>query len=119
MSIKNSVYNVKNGRYTLGGTTEVSASAIEWWNKNDILPDGSDIIYYVEQKYENKPHLLGYLFYGDSSLWWIICQANGIIDPLTELVEGKQLRIPVMARVKSEIFSSVVKAGGIPSTRNV
>ena len=117
-TLKNSTYNTKSGRYTLGGTTEVSAAGIEWWNRNDISFDGSDLIYYIEKKYENKPHLLGYVFYGDSLLWSVICQVNGIIDPLTELVEGKLLRIPTLDRVKAEIFTKNVTAGGIPSTRN-
>ena len=117
MSIKKSVDNTKNGRYTLGGSTEVSVYSLEWWNKNKISPDRSDIVYYIEKKYEFKPHLLGYLFYGDSLLWWIIAQANGIIDPLEELVEGKMLLIPTMNRVKSEIISTSVKSGGIPTTR--
>lgn len=34
-NVKNSVYNVKNGRYTLGGETEVSEFALEWWSKNE------------------------------------------------------------------------------------
>ena len=117
-NIKNSAYNVKNGRFTLGGTTEVSSFALEWWNKNSIKSDKTDIIYYVEKKYENKPHLLGYVFYGDELLWWIICQVNGIIDPLTELTEGLMLRIPTLDRVKAQLFSNNVKAGGISSTRN-
>jgi hypothetical protein len=114
---KNSVHNSKNGRYTLGGTTEVSTFAIEWWDKNKVRHDPSDIVYYVEKQYEFKPQLLGYLFYGDANLWWVICQSNGIIDPLTELYEGKLLLIPTMDRVKSEIFSTSVKVGGIPSSR--
>jgi hypothetical protein len=116
---KNSVNNTKNGRYTLGGTTEVSMFAIEWWEKNKIDHHPSDIVYYIEKQYAFKPTLLGYLFYGDTSLWWVVCQANGIIDPMTELYEGRLLLIPTMDRVKAELFSNNVKAGGIPSTRNV
>jgi len=116
-TIKNSVYNTKNGRYTLGGTTEVSAWALETWIKNPIKSDPSDIVYFVEQKYEGKPQLLGYVFYGDTGLWWIICQYNGILDPIEEIVAGKLLLIPTIERVKAQIFSANVRAGGVPSTR--
>ena len=116
-TVKNSVYNVKNGRYTLGGTTEVSSFALEWWNKNTLTSDPSDIVYFVEKKYEGKHHLLGNVFYGDTGLWWVICMYNGILDPISEIVEGKMLLIPTLARVKSQIFTTNVKAGGIPTTR--
>lgn len=116
-TLKNSTFNTKNGRYTLGGTTEVSSFAIEWWNKNPMPRDPSDIVYSMEAKYEGRPDLLGYLFYGDPGLWWVIATYNGIIDPTEELVLGKILLIPLKERVQSELFSKTQKTGGIPSAR--
>jgi hypothetical protein len=116
-NINNSAYNTKNGRYTLGGTTEVSSFAIELWDANTLPSDVSDIVYFVEKKYEGKPQLLGYVFYGDTGLWWIICQYNGIIDPLEEIIEGKLLLIPTIERVKAQLFSNSNRSV-IPSTRN-
>ena len=114
-TIINSTYNKKNGRYVLGGTTEVSAWAIEWWEKNDIAPDSSDFIYVMEKKYEGRPDILGYVFYGDSSLWWIICQYNAILDPMAELIEGKILLIPQAARITES--ATTIQTGGVASTR--
>ena len=51
-TINNSAYNTKNGRYTLGGTTEVSSFALEMWDVNILPSDPSDIVYFVEKKYE-------------------------------------------------------------------
>jgi hypothetical protein len=116
-NINNSAYNTKNGRYTLGGTTEVSSFAIESWDANMLPSDVSDIVYFVEKKYEGKPQLLGYVFYGDTGLWWIICLYNGIIDPLEEIIEGKLLLIPTIERIKVQIFSSNSN-NIIPSTRS-
>jgi len=115
-TINNSAYNTKNGRYTLGGTTEVSSFALEMWDVNILPSDPSDIVYFVEKKYEEKPHLLGYVFYGDTGLWWVICLYNGIIDPINEIVEGKLLLIPTIDRIKAQILSNN-STGGIPSTR--
>lgn len=117
VNLKNSTFNTKNGRYTLGGTTEVSSWALEAWEMNEMSGDPTDIVYYIEPQYENKPYLLGYTFYGDEGLWWIICQYNGIIDPLTELTVGKLILVPTIERVKSSLFTDNVKTGGIPSTR--
>lgn len=114
--LKNSTLNTKNGRYVLGGVTEVSLSTLEWWNKNEMPRDSSDITYVMEKKYEGRPDLLGYVFYADSALWWIICQYNNILNPLEELVEGKILFIPTMERVRKDLLSKS-KPGGIKSTR--
>lgn len=114
--VKNSIFNYKNGRYALGGTTETSSFAIEWWDRNLLARDVSDIIYAVEKKYEGRPDLLGYLFYGEPQLWWVFAQYNGIVDPIGELVEGKILYIPLIERVRGSMM--INKTGGIPSTRN-
>lgn len=115
VNLLNSTYNSKNGRYVLGGTTEVSAWAIEWWEKNTMTPDDSDFIYVMEKKYEGRPDILGYVFYGDSLLWWVICQYNSILDPVSELVEGKILLIPQLARITQN--ATTTSTGGVASTR--
>ena len=66
-NIKNSVYNVTNGRYVLGGITEVSTAKIEWWTKTTVPGDPTDLVYFMEKQYEGRPDILGYVFYGDSS----------------------------------------------------
>lgn len=116
LKVKNSLYNLKNGRYALGGKTEVSAFGLEWWNKKQLATDATDLVYVIEKKYENKPNMLGYLFYGDEGLWWVIAMYNGIMDPLSELTTGKVLLVPMLERVKAEMFSEV-SPGGVASTR--
>jgi hypothetical protein len=115
-TIKNSTHNSKNGRYALGGVTETSSFAIEWWDRNYLDKDVTDIIYSIEKKYEGRPDLLGFLFYGDPALWWVVAQYNGIVDPIGELIEGKVLFVPLIERVRGSMM--VNKIGGIPSTRN-
>ena len=46
--------------------------------------------------------LLAYRYYGDSSLWWVIADANDIANPL-RLYAGQHLRIPA----KSTVYRSV------------
>lgn len=110
--------NNKNGRYVLGGTSEVSLATIEWWNKKEMYRDPTDVLYVMEKKYEGRPDLLGFVFYGDSSLWWIIAQFNGILDPMEELIEGKVLLIPQLERIKNDLKSQKNHIGGIPTARN-
>ena len=116
----NSLDNSINGRYAIGGITEVSMTRLEIWTKNEMLTDSTDIIYYVEKAYEgiHGHRKLGKVFYGDEGLWWVICQYNNIINPVTELKEGKLLLIPTIERIKSELLiNTTMIQGGIPSTR--
>jgi len=115
-TVKDSTLNEKNGRYVLGGSTEVSAAALEWWERKSLIRDASDFAYYLEIKYVGKPDLLAYTFYGDALLWWVICQYNNIIDPLTELIEGKLLILPDPSRVRT-MLKTDVNVGGLKSTR--
>lgn len=116
LNAKNSVYNVLNGRYVFGGSTEVSIQMLEWWSRNNIKHDPTDLVYFMEKKYEGRPDMLGYVFYGDPGFWWIIAQYNSILDPFVELVEGTLLLIPTLSRAKAELFNTNT-VGGISSTR--
>jgi hypothetical protein len=111
-SLKNSVYKAKS-RYVMGGKTEVSPDKVEWWNKDFISADSTDVIYVLEKKFEGRPDLLAQAFYDEPYLWWVICQFNAILDFNTEFVEGVILRIPTKNRVISLISAN--KMGGIPS----
>lgn len=115
LQLKNSVYNSKNGRYVLGGKTEVTLQTLQWWDRVSMEPDPSDLIYFMEKKYEGRADMLGYVFYGDPGMWWVIAQFNNILDPFSELVEGKMLIIPTLQRLKSLLVSNV---GGIEITSN-
>ena len=114
---RNSTYNKKNGRYTRGGRTETNGAFVEWWDKRDVAKDPSDIIYIMEAKYEGRPEMLGYVFYGDTGLWWVICQYNGILDPMNELKEGVALLIPTKTKVSTYFKTDSTAIGGVPSTR--
>lgn len=102
-------------RYVHGGTTEVSTTHLEYWDRKKILPDMSDDTYVLEHLYEGKPHLLSSVMYGDSRLWWVICQVNHILDINEEFVEGKVLIIPSKERIMREIMNG--KKGGVDSKR--
>tara|TARA_R110000824_G_scaffold35687_3_gene111592 strand:- start:18878 stop:19180 length:303 start_codon:yes stop_codon:yes gene_type:complete len=45
---------------------------------------------------EFRPDIIAFAAYGSVDLWWLICTANSIIDPNTELPAGKQIKIPII-----------------------
>ncbi len=110
----NSLYE-KNSRYQHGGVTESTTRFLGYWDRKIIPTDVTDSTYVIEDIYEFRPDKLAAVMYGDSRLWWLILQINGILDIPTEFVEGRSIVIPNKERVFSEILTG--KVGGIESKR--
>ena len=112
----NSTYE-RNGRYVHGGSTEVNNDAVEYWDRKVFDTDLTDTLYTIEEMFEGRPEKLAAIIYGDSRLWWLICQYNAIIDIQSEFVVGKQLKLPTRERVNSVFLTG--KDGGIDSKREL
>lgn len=110
---KNSL-ELNRSRYVYGGTTEIS-DKLEWWERNKIARDSTDIVYTIESSYTGRADLIAAIFYGESHLWWLICQYNNILDPFSELIQGRILLIPSKDRL-NDILSGGIR-GGIKSKR--
>jgi hypothetical protein len=104
----------KNSRYVAGGLTETANGFIEWWERANFKRDESDIIYVVENFYENRLDLISAVFYGQSRYWWLLAQYNNILDPFSEVEAGRVLFIPTPDRVQ---MMTDTRKGGVPSTR--
>lgn len=114
---KNSTF-LRNSRYTSGGTTEVNQFALEWWDRLVIKSDPSDTAYVVEKKFAGRIDLITATFLGEKNVgqWWVIAMLNNILDPYTEIYEGRVLYIPTRERMQSLLNG---RTGGEPSTREV
>jgi hypothetical protein len=51
----------------------------------------------INHDVQNRPDLLSYAAYGDVGYWWLIILFNGIIDPFSDLVVDKEIKIPVLS----------------------
>jgi len=49
---------------------------------------------YVPIGYEHRPDLIANLFLGSALYWWVILEANNIVDPFDELNVGDRILIP-------------------------
>lgn len=61
-----------------------------------VAADVDDFLYSIEAQYANRPDLLAYDLYGESSLWWVFIQRNLDVlqDPIYDFVPGKKIYIP-------------------------
>lgn len=107
---------VKNSRYVAGGQTEVNSTRLEWWERAVYTLAESDLLYTVDKITSGRLDLIAQAFLGDSHLWWLVAQYNAVLDPVSEIIEGRILRIPARDRVQSMLTG---KLGGYKSTREV
>lgn len=64
-----------------------------------VPPADDDQQVEVTQGWEGRLDLLSTDFYGTPELWWVIADANQLLDPLGEVKLGAQLRVPRRDRV--------------------
>lgn len=68
-----------------------------WENYNNTLATQSQYrLSKIPAEMEFRPDLISYAAYGTEKLWWLICTANSIVDPHTELYAGKLIKIPTI-----------------------
>ena len=109
-----SVYN-KYSRYVHGGRTEVGATGLEWWDRRPINVDPNiDELYQIEKTTEGRVDLISSRYYGTPKYWWVICQANNILDPHSELLEGEFIYMIHPSRIEHVLSG---KQGGFSSKR--
>jgi len=74
------------------------SKSINFENMENISPN-----YYFAYSIEDKDTwpLIAHSFYGDTTLWWLVCKFNNIIDP-TEFPEaGTIIKLPTDTLVKA------------------
>jgi hypothetical protein len=72
------------------------------WEPIEIPTSLNDINYTIEPRFENRPDLIAYEFFGTPNLWWVIVLRNieTIVDPLTDLTTGKEIIIPAQSTIE-------------------
>lgn len=112
----NNVNTLQNrfSRYVGGGATETANGFIEWWERYEFPRDATDIVYTVENFYENRLDLISVAFYQEPRYAWFIAQYNSILDPFSEVPAGRILLIPTQERMQLMLGT---RKGGFTSKR--
>lgn len=92
-------------RYTQGGTTDITADKLGFWDRFIMPKSDTDNIVILNPKYQHAPWLLAHEYYGSVELMWFIFQYNNILDPSTEFVAGAKIRLPSSSRVQLELLN--------------
>jgi hypothetical protein len=86
-------------------STDVFGFFLDVANIPDIPIDSNDVAYEIDAIYKNRPDLLAFDLYGDSSLWWVfsIRNPNVLQDPIFDFLPGAIIFIP-----KKDTITSVL-----------
>ncbi len=95
----------KNSRYVQGGITDSTADKLGFWDRAIMPKSDTDEVITLDSKYQYSPWLLAHEKYGTVELMWFIFQYNNILDPATEFVAGKKIRLPLSCRVQIELLN--------------
>lgn len=92
-------------RYVQGGQTGSTADRLGFWDRTIMSKSDDDDIVTIETHHQHSPWLLSFERYGTVELMWFIFQYNNILDPATEFVAGRKLRLPTHDRLHVELLT--------------
>jgi hypothetical protein len=66
----------------------------ETWDSRKVPDSSADRVHVIQVGEEGRWDLISYKYYQTVKLWWFICLANGIRNPLITIPAGSAIRIP-------------------------
>lgn len=99
----------RNSRYVQGGTTDIFTNRLGWWERRILERQDDDIRLVIGSTEGSRPDLISFRIYGKATYSWLVLQYNNIVDPITEMVPGKELYLPTQKRL---ILDIVTKSPG-------
>lgn len=100
----NSVQQPKS-RYVQGGTTTQYRNRLGWWERRILSQAEDDVDVTIHSSEDGRADIIAFNVYGKQNLDWIVLQFNSIVDPITELTAGTQIRLPSPRRVLLDIVT--------------
>lgn len=76
--------------------TKQNRSYLELLTIRSVPAEQNDVLYTIENQYENRPDLLAYDLYGNAKLWWVFVQRNMSVlkDPIYDFKPGVSIYLP-------------------------
>lgn len=71
----------------------------------NLAPSNTDTTIVLTQMFVNRPDLIAEKAYKNPTLWWAICEYNGIYDPFSQLKAGLVIKIPEQNRLITAILA--------------
>ena len=95
IEVYKSIPNPANSRYSDTAIFEEDGVVFRnTYAKTRQDEESDDKIIRVRAEEEGRLDLIAERFYGDPKLYWLIGEANKIINPISEVVGGMEMRVP-------------------------
>jgi len=111
-NINNNSTQNRGSRYVQGGLTDIYNKRLGWWEKRLLKKQNDDLVFAILKEDAGRPDLISQRVYGKAIYAWLVLQYNNIVDPVTELVEGKIIKMPTQSRLTLDIVTK--SEGGTP-----
>lgn len=97
--------NVEYSKTSPYATTGIYGNALDVLSFREIPKLKDDILYEIDAIYKNRPDLLAYDLYDDSSLWWVfsVRNPNVLQDPVFDFLPGARIYIPKKSTIKNAL----------------
>lgn len=108
-------------KYTISNYYSIIySSSVDGWHRDfgsfefnyfvDWIANRPGDVFIVNDMTANTPDLISYIKYGSEELYWIICLANKISNPFTDIPIGRKLFIPRLEDI-NEFIHMLEKRG--------
>jgi len=71
----------------------------------------------VTQSEEGRPDIISKRAYDTEELWWVICQYNGVVNPILDIIPGMVVLIPNYSALTQVLSESKNKTNSRIGTR--
>ena len=80
--------------------TPVRDFYLDLWNQPDIGLDNAEEVV-ISQKYDRRPDLMAYDYFGTPNLWWVFAIINKdvLVDPTEDFRAGITINVPSKGEV--------------------
>jgi hypothetical protein len=93
------------GRYSQGGVTDDFGLYLGWWERKVFQTDPTDVTIILDPKYNKRPDLVAFDFFGKAGLQWFVLQYNTISD-ITTFIPGLKIVLPTPTRLFGGMLSN-------------
>lgn len=72
-------------------------------NIGQILPASQTLI--ITQKYVANPFGIAFDVYGNRDYWWLVCLFAGVLNPITDFINGMVIQLPSLSDLNALLNS--------------
>ena len=76
---------------------------LDIWTPRTFTMSNSDVLYTIDNFYNQRPDMMAYDLYNNASLWWVFAIRNPaiLIDPIFDFTTGTTIYVPPITALQA------------------